>query len=139
MEDLITQEHKDGGSAFVIEHTKNRMGVAYDDRIAEFSIALPSGAVLDFGFIAKDEWGSEAEFDSSIVSAKQAISAEIIELLETSHSVVMQALLDVVAATQAYLPPDGIDADECLNRILAATDNPTINSILLARHKEKNK
>lgn len=41
------------------------------------------------------------------------------------------ALLAVVAATRAYLPPDGIDAQECLNRILAATDNPTINPYIL--------
>lgn len=43
---------------------------------------------------------------------------------------VVEALLSVVAATRAYLPPDGIDAQECLNRILAATDNPTINAVI---------
>lgn len=45
--------------------------------------------------------------------------------------VLIDAILAVVAATRAYLPPDGIDAQECLNRILAATDNPTINPIIL--------
>lgn len=40
----------------------------------------------------------------------------------------MKALEAVIAATQAYLPPDGIDAKECINRILAATDNPEINT-----------
>lgn len=40
------------------------------------------------------------------------------------------ALSSVVAATRAYLPPDGIDAQECLNRILAATDNATINPVI---------
>lgn len=40
------------------------------------------------------------------------------------------ALLAVVNATRAYLPPDGIDAQECLNRILAVTDNPEINPII---------
>ena len=40
------------------------------------------------------------------------------------------ALLAVVEATRAYLPPDGIDAKECLSRILGATDNPTINPII---------
>lgn len=43
---------------------------------------------------------------------------------------VREALLAVVSATRAYLPPDGIDAQECLNRILAATDNPSINPII---------
>ena len=37
------------------------------------------------------------------------------------------AVYAVVEATRAYLPPDGIDAKECLSRILGATDNPTIN------------
>lgn len=40
------------------------------------------------------------------------------------------ALLAVVEATRAYLPPDGIDAQECLNRIIGATDNPEINPII---------
>ena len=43
---------------------------------------------------------------------------------------VERALLAVVEATRAYLPPDGIDAQECLNRILAATDNPKINPFI---------
>jgi hypothetical protein len=45
-------------------------------------------------------------------------------------SAVADALLAVVEATRAYLPPDGISAQECLNRILSATDNPTINPII---------
>lgn len=43
-----------------------------------------------------------------------------------------KALLAVVDALRAYLPPDGIDAQECLNRILEATDNPTIAPLILA-------
>lgn len=46
------------------------------------------------------------------------------------HDELAKAILAVVAATRAYLPPDGIDAQECLNRILAATDNPAINPII---------
>jgi hypothetical protein len=42
------------------------------------------------------------------------------------------AVLAVVAATRAYLPPDGIDAKECINRILEATDNPAINPFIAA-------
>lgn len=40
------------------------------------------------------------------------------------------ALIAVVSATRAYLPPDGIDAQECLNQILAATDNVVIANYL---------
>ena len=39
-------------------------------------------------------------------------------------------VMAVVAATRAYLPPDGIDAKECVSRILGATDNPAINPII---------
>ena len=41
-----------------------------------------------------------------------------------------EVLLAVVNAVRDYLPPDGIDAQECLNRIIGATDNPTINPII---------
>lgn len=41
------------------------------------------------------------------------------------------ALLAVVHATRAYLPPDGIDAQECINRILAATDNKKITPLIM--------
>lgn len=40
------------------------------------------------------------------------------------------ALLTVVDAVRDYLPPDGIDVQECLNRIIGATDNPIINPII---------
>lgn len=36
-------------------------------------------------------------------------------------------------ATASYLPPDGIGASECISRILAATDNPEINAIMLEK------
>jgi len=48
----------------------------------------------------------------------------------TTHQRTVEALREVIAATSAYLPPDGISAQECLNRILAATDNPDINTIM---------
>ncbi|HAX40614.1 MAG TPA: hypothetical protein DCY10_07050 [Clostridiales bacterium] len=51
---------------------------------------------------------------------------------ERDHiATLLDALDEVVAATGAYLTPDGINKDECIRRILAATDNPGIN---LARH-----
>lgn len=43
---------------------------------------------------------------------------------------VERALMAVVDAVRDYLPPDGIDAQECLNRIIGATDNPEINPII---------
>lgn len=43
---------------------------------------------------------------------------------------VADALLGVVNATRAYLQPDGIDAQECISRILQATDGPPICHII---------
>lgn len=40
------------------------------------------------------------------------------------------ALAEVVRATRAYLPPDGISADELISRVIAATDNHTINAAM---------
>lgn len=40
------------------------------------------------------------------------------------------AIGEVIAATQAYMPPDGIPARDCISLILRATDNPEINAIL---------
>lgn len=44
--------------------------------------------------------------------------------------VLRKAILAVVDATRDYLPPDGIGAQECLSRIIGATDNPEINPII---------
>jgi hypothetical protein len=51
--------------------------------------------------------------------------------LNTKLGITLEAILAVVSATRAYLPPDGIDAKECLSRVIAATDNPNINPIIL--------
>ena len=40
------------------------------------------------------------------------------------------ALLAVVNAVRAYLPPDGISAAELIDRVIGATDNPDINPII---------
>lgn len=59
-----------------------------------------------------------------------------VRLAQDTIPVLVEALQDVIAATSAYLPPDGIDARECLNRILMATDNIAIVAALdLARDK----
>jgi hypothetical protein len=41
-----------------------------------------------------------------------------------------RALLAVVDAVRAYLPPDGIGKDEFINRVIGATDNPEINPLI---------
>ena len=51
--------------------------------------------------------------------------------LNTKLGITLEAILAVVSATRAYLPPDGIDAKEYLSRVIAATDNPNINPIIL--------
>lgn len=56
--------------------------------------------------------------------------ARLIVCSVNSHQKLVEALEAVISATQAYLPPDGISAKECISRILSATDNPTINAIL---------
>jgi hypothetical protein len=44
----------------------------------------------------------------------------------------VEALLEIIAAAQAYLPPDGLDKDEFIIRVLEAIDNPRINATLAA-------
>ena len=49
---------------------------------------------------------------------------------ERDDALIAEALLGVVNATRAYLPPDGIDEKTCINRILEATDNPEMARII---------
>ena len=44
----------------------------------------------------------------------------------------VEALLEIIAAAQAYLPPDGLDKDEFITRVLGATDNLRIIAALAA-------
>ena len=44
----------------------------------------------------------------------------------------IEALLEIIAAAQAYFPPDGMDKDEFITRVLEAIDNPRINAALAA-------
>ena len=46
----------------------------------------------------------------------------------------IEALLAVIDAARAYLPPDGIGKDEFIARVLEATDNPRIIAAALAAH-----
>ena len=70
-----------------------------------------------------DRIGGAGVVTHGVVGVDTQSDALRIKLLE-------DALVAVVEATRAYLPPDGIDAQECLNRILEATDNPTINPVI---------
>lgn len=47
------------------------------------------------------------------LTATRAVGAKLAEQVE-----------GVIAATQAYLPPDGTDEQTCINAVLEATDNP---------------
>lgn len=60
---------------------------------------------------------------SASEAAREAAEAKAARLEECVHA--------VQDATAAYLPPDGISAQECLNRILSAVDNPVINAVTL--------
>ncbi len=44
----------------------------------------------------------------------------------------IEALLSIIDAARAYLPPDGIGKDEFIARVLEATDNPRIIAALAA-------
>ena len=44
----------------------------------------------------------------------------------------IEAILTIIAAARAYLPPDGMDKDEFITWVLDATDNPRINAALAA-------
>jgi hypothetical protein len=44
----------------------------------------------------------------------------------------VEALLAIIDAAKAYLPPDGFDKDEFITRVLEAIDNPRINAALAA-------
>jgi hypothetical protein len=56
------------------------------------------------------------------------------ELLDTKTrvKVLEEAILAICAAIDEYVPPDGIDANECISRIFNATDNPKINPVIFS-------
>ena len=43
---------------------------------------------------------------------------------------IREALAEVIRAARAYLPPDGISPQDCISRVLAATDNARINAAM---------
>lgn len=63
-------------------------------------------------------------------AATAVIAADRAELVAEVKRL-REAVMAVVSAIRSYLPPDGISEQECLNRIIAATDNPIINPIIL--------
>ena len=44
----------------------------------------------------------------------------------------VEAILTIIEAARAYLPPDGVHKDEFITRELDATDNPRVNAALAA-------
>lgn len=67
----------------------------------------------------------------SLTRARAAIAALSHPVSSASREDVLgSALLAVVDVVREYLPPDGIDRDQFINRVIAATDNPTINPLI---------
>lgn len=50
--------------------------------------------------------------------------------LTANRNVFANAVKAVIAASQEYLPPDGISKDEFISRVLGATDNAEIVAAL---------
>ena len=47
----------------------------------------------------------------------------------------VEALVTIIEASQAYLPSDGIGKDAFIARVLEATDNPRITAALVAHER----
>jgi hypothetical protein len=60
-----------------------------------------------------------------------AMKTEDVWMAEDATPLV-EALLAIIDAARAYLPPDGIGKDEFISRVLEATDNPKIIAALAA-------
>jgi len=66
----------------------------------------------------QDARGAAADINTKFAAASER-AARLVEVIN-----------EVTAATSDYLPPDEIDAQECLSRILAATDNAEVVKLL---------
>jgi hypothetical protein len=53
-------------------------------------------------------------------------------LMAEDATPLIEALLAIIDAARAYLPPDGIGKDAFIARVLGATDNPKIIAALAA-------
>jgi hypothetical protein len=82
-------------------------------------LAETFAAIRDRNERSVDEASANAAL---IVAAVNAFDPE----REKKVEALVEAIEEVIAATGAYLPPDGISPQECLNRILGATDNKKI-------------
>jgi hypothetical protein len=118
----------EGSIEIVSERAK--MGTAYGEPIIEFALRLPSGTCLLLDYMDVRDWDSPQQTARLIQARKSAIQERLSEITEAlispSTREVVLALREVIKATQDYLPPDGISAQKCISRILAATDNPCI-------------
>ena len=87
----------------------------------------------------KDALAVAAVVSNMRLPGEVAANAALIVTAVNQHAALMrcaEALREVIAATQAYLPPDGTSAKDCISAILAATDNPEINAALTALEKD---
>jgi hypothetical protein len=77
---------------------------------------------------------SACEAGSGLLEEATRQRDEALAALKASEErgrVLREAVKAVTDATCAYLPPDGISKDELISRVLAATDNPEINAVML--------
>ena len=54
-------------------------------------------------------------------------------MMAEDATALVEALLAIIDAARAYLPPDGIGKDEFIARVLEATDNPRIIAAVAAQ------
>jgi hypothetical protein len=78
--------------------------------------------------LKKDPFEANARRIVAAVNATSALSTESLEAGAVGK--MAEALLAVIDATRDYLPPDGISKDECIGRILQATDNAELFHII---------
>lgn len=71
--------------------------------------------------------GYVADAQTAMLSASPDATAALLAEIEGLRG----AVAAVTDATSSYLPPDGISAPECISRVIAATDNPEINAIMI--------
>lgn len=80
--------------------------------------------------VEMDRRGAAIERLEAQLAAAEAKAARP-ETALAGRDALFEAIRAVQDATADYLPPDGISAQECLNRILTAVDNPTISAVTI--------
>ena len=87
------------------------------ERLGESELAACRAAKID-------PWEANARRIVDCVNSLAGIEnpAAFVQAARVLH----RALEGVIDATASHLPPDGISKDDCINRVLAASDNPEV-------------